>query len=422
MIVYVENRHAHGKNNSMFYWVRHMKLSDISVLFDCPHSTAPDEGEGYPLIRTPNVGKGRLILDRVHRVSKETYDIRNKRAIPRENDIIFAREAPAGNAALITKGQSVCLGQRTVLIRPNTDKVDARYLVYYLLDPHQQMKLLGYSHGATVGHVNIPDIANLTITLPDISRQKRIADIIDSFDNLIEINNKRIKDLEQMAENLYKEWFVRFRFPGHETAEFENGIPKGWIHCKFNEIYNTVRGVSYSSDEIDCDDGMDLINLKNIQAYGGFRKDGTKKYCGRYKSEQIVEKNSLVMGVTDMTQERRTVGSVALVPDLKGVISADLILLQSEISNVFSYYHFKVGGYSRLFSEFGNGANVIHLKPDLIRNQKILVPTNSLVNLFEKKATRITDQINNLEHQIDILIKQRNLLLPRLMSGKLEVE
>ena len=118
-IVYVENLLVYGKNNIIIFWVKKMILSDIAIIFDCPHSTAPDEGDGYPLIRTPNVGKGRLLLDGVHRVCEETYRIRNKRATPRENDIIFAREAPAGNAAVITKDQYVCLGQRTVLIRPN---------------------------------------------------------------------------------------------------------------------------------------------------------------------------------------------------------------------------------------------------------------------------------------------------------------
>ena len=106
-----------------------MVLEDVCELIaDCPHTTAPDEGKGYPLIRTPNVGKGRLLLEGVHRVSKDIYDKRNMRAIPQKDDIIFAREAPAGNAALIREGQEVCLGQRTVLIRPDCEKVFPKYL------------------------------------------------------------------------------------------------------------------------------------------------------------------------------------------------------------------------------------------------------------------------------------------------------
>ena len=116
-----------------------MQLNEIcEFIVDCPHSTAPDEGIGYPLIRTPNVGKGRLILDGVHRVSERVYVERTKRGIPQDGDIILAREAPAGNVALITNCEKVCLGQRTVLIRPNHELVNSEFLVYYLLAPNQK--------------------------------------------------------------------------------------------------------------------------------------------------------------------------------------------------------------------------------------------------------------------------------------------
>lgn len=96
------------------------KLKDVcEFIVDCPHTTAQDEGQGYPLIRTPNIGKGRFDLDGVHRVSEDIYKKRNLRATPQDNDLIFAREAPAGNAAIIKNGNKFCLGQRTVLIRPN---------------------------------------------------------------------------------------------------------------------------------------------------------------------------------------------------------------------------------------------------------------------------------------------------------------
>ena len=180
-----------------------MVLNDIcEFIVDCPHSTAPNEGEGYPIIRTPNVGRGRLILDGVQRVSKATYDKRNIRAVPQKDDIIFAREAPAGNAAIIRAGQEVCLGQRTVLIRPDKKKVCPQFLAYYILAPKQQYELLGTANGATVAHVNIPIIRNMQVNLPKIEIQERIAEILSSYDDLIENNKKQIKLLEEAAERL----------------------------------------------------------------------------------------------------------------------------------------------------------------------------------------------------------------------------
>lgn len=168
-----------------------MKLCDIcELIVDCPHSTAPDEGSGYPLIRTPNIGKGRLILEGVHRVCKAVYDERNKRAIPQENDLILAREAPIGNVAIVKKEQKVCLGQRTVLIRPNPNVVDSAYLVYYLLSPDVQHSFLGASSGTTVSHLNLSNIRNLEVSVPPISVQKRISRYLSSIDDLIDTNSQ----------------------------------------------------------------------------------------------------------------------------------------------------------------------------------------------------------------------------------------
>lgn len=402
-----------------------MILSDIALIVDCPHSTAPDEGEGYPLIRTPNIGRGRLLLDGVHRVSKEVYDTRNKRIIPQENDILFAREAPAGNAAIISKGQQVCMGQRTVLIRPDIEKVDPHYLVYYLLAPQQQSRLLGYSHGSTVGHVNIPDIKNLKVDLPDINTQRIISKQFMDLDNYIENINQRIKSNEYLIENIYKEWFVRYRFPGHEKVSFRNGVPDCFEYVKFADICTFVRGVSYASDEIEDESFVNLlINLKNINDYGGFRKENYKTFNGRYKKDQTVTKHDLVMAVTEMVQERRIIGYTGLVPSYDGecIISADLIKINSEIDNLFLFSLFTYGGGSRCFSQYGNGTNVIHLKPSSIRNVKLLVPCKNLIKKYVDIVSPMFDEIDNLRLQKENIIKQRDLLFPRVMTGRLQLK
>lgn len=350
-------------------------------------------------------------------ITKNGLNKSGTRLLP-ANTVLLSSRAPIGYLAIAKN--PLCTNQGFKSIICNERIVDPLYLYYYLKANLSYIKLFG--SGATFPEISAKTMNKIRVSIiSNVEKQISIAKTLLCYDSLIEVNNKGIKTLEQMAENLYKEWFVRFRFPGHENTEFENGIPKGWNYFKFSTVYKTIRGVSYTSEEIDCDTGENLINLKNIKAFGGFRKDGTKKYCGRFKQEQVVRKNDLVMGVTDMTQDRRTVGSVALVPDIEGVISADLILLKSSLSNIFSYYLIKAGGYSRLFSEFGNGANVIHLKPGQINNQKILIPSVDTINQFVKIVDKIINQINALEQKNDNLSKQRDLLLPRLMSGKLEV-
>ena len=220
------------------------------LIVDCPHSTASDEGKGYPLVRTPNIGKGRLIYDGMHRVCEDVYNKRNARAVPQENDLIFAREATAGNVALIQKGEKVCLGQRTVLIRPNQNKVNPAFLTYFLLAPKQQHNLLSTANGATVAHVNLPTIRNLKIDLPELPIQHRIATILSRYDSLIENYQKQIKLLEEAAQRLYKEWFVDLRFPGHEHTKIINGLPDGWIASNLGQLAEFKRGKTITRKEI----------------------------------------------------------------------------------------------------------------------------------------------------------------------------
>ena len=394
-----------------------MILSDIATIFDCPHSTAPDEGEGYPLIRTPNIGRGRLILDGVHRVCKDVYDLRNKRAIPQLNDIIFAREAPAGNAAVITEGQFVCLGQRTVLIRPNPSFVDAHYLVYYLLAPKQQIKLLGYSHGATVGHVNIPDIAKLPIELPELHVQRKIASIIEHYDNLIEVNNKRIKVLEQMAENLYKEWFVRFRFPGHETAEFENGIPKGWNVCRFSSIANVLSGGTPSTDHDEYYGGNIPFYTPKDSSDDYFVFDTISKLTEeglQHCNSQLYPKNTI------MITARGTVGNLNLLAKPMAMNQSCYALTSNTIPSQY-FLFFLIKREILKLRKMASGGVFDTIIVSTFDHIKVTIPDESLIMSFDRLVSPILDETYTLLKQNRNLIRQRDLLLPRLMSGKLEV-
>lgn len=157
-------------------------LELCEAIVDCEHKTAPTQSEGHPSIRTPNIGRGELLLDGVYRVSEETYQQWSRRAIPMPGDLILAREAPAGNVAVIPDGLQPCLGQRTVLIKPKREIVRPKYLMYELLSASMQERLLDHSTGATVQHVNMKDIRALPIPkLPSLSEQDRIVNLVESM-------------------------------------------------------------------------------------------------------------------------------------------------------------------------------------------------------------------------------------------------
>ena len=394
------------------------------MIVDCPHSTAKDEGAGYPLIRTPNIGRGRLLLDDVHRVSEEVYDKRNARAIPQDDDLILAREAPAGNVAIIKNGEKVCLGQRTVLIRPDKSKVYPDFLVYYILAPQQQYELLGTANGATVAHVNIPVIKSLPIELPSMEAQKKAADIMKTYDDLIETNQNQIRLLEEAAQRLYKEWFIDLHFPGCEEVEIIDGVPEGWKKIPLGNVLQVVRGRSYSSKELSDKEGVLMVNLSNIRPYGGYNRDQEKHYTGKVNDNQYVETHDLLMGVTDMTQERRTVGRVAIVPNLhaKAMISMDLIkLVPVAGSPLFYYALLNYGGYSEVISRFANGTNVLHLRPDVLDIVDAVIPDVRLQNSFVEFFKSIQNRLDVLQDEMIIAAEARDRLLPKLMSGEIEL-
>jgi type I restriction enzyme S subunit len=180
---------------------------------DCEHKTAPIVEEGIPSIRTPNIGKGKLLLDAVHRVSERTYRAWTRRAEPLPGDLILAREAPAGNVAVIPPGLRVCLGQRTVLIRPRRNMFEPEFLALALLHPRMQQKLLAHSRGATVQHVNMRDIRALDVgRIPPLSVQRAIVSVADKAsedsERLESVYQRKLAALEALKQSLLHQAFA----------------------------------------------------------------------------------------------------------------------------------------------------------------------------------------------------------------------
>ena len=392
-----------------------MILDDVCLLIaDCPHTTAQDEGVGFPLIRTPNIGKGRFKLDGVHRVSAQIYQRRNKRATPQDDDIIFAREAPAGNAAIIKNGDKVCLGQRTVLIRPNPQKIDPDFLVYYLLAPEQQHKLLSTAHGATVEHVNIPDIHNMNVdNLPNITVQCKVAGILSAYDDLIENNQKQIKLLEEAAQRLYKEWFVDLRFPGYETAKIVDGVPEGWRKTELNSLC-TVRKDTVVPTGIPT--GTTYIGLEHMPRndiclcnWG----DSSEVNSNKFKYQE----NDVLFG-----KIRPYFHKVGFALN-SGVASTDSIILRASdglwglllmtaSSDAFVDYTYQT---------CKEGSKMPRADWNQMKVYPVLIADDLTQEQFEKNIGTITQRIKVLAMQNRLLAEAHDRLLPKLMSGELEV-
>lgn len=182
------------------------------LIVDCEHKTAPTQKSGIPSIRTPNIGKGRLLLDGVYRVSETTYKEWTGRAEPQGGDLILAREAPAGNVAVVPDGMKVCLGQRTVLIRPRKSVLEPDYLAQLLLRQNSQRRLLAHSRGATVQHINMKDIRAFKITgVPSIDQQRhvvgRVNELFEIEDRMVAIYQRKLNALDELKKSLLHQAF-----------------------------------------------------------------------------------------------------------------------------------------------------------------------------------------------------------------------
>jgi type I restriction enzyme S subunit len=410
-----------------------MELNDLcELIVDCEHKTAPTQETGYPSIRTPNIGKGVFLLDSVNRVSEDTYRQWTKRAVPRAGDLIMAREAPVGNVAMIPPGLTPCLGQRTLLIRPDRTKAEPAYLNYLLNGPYVQALVQAKTNGATVPHLNMKDVRTLPLPiLPPIPVQRRIAGILSAYDDLIENSQRRIKILELMARALYREWFVHFRFPGCEDVPRVPSplgeIPQGWDVKKLGEVADTFRGRSYRSVDLADEGGLPFLNLKCLDRDGGFRRSGLKRYTGEFKDIQVAKKGDIVMAVTDMTQERRIVARAALVPTLDndfGIFSMDLVRVDPKpnFPKAFLYSLLRYSSFADEVKQHANGANVLHLSPDRITDYRFAAPPADLMGRFASFIAPVVEHIDTLESQNGSLRRTRDLLLPRLLSGQIDVE
>lgn len=181
------------------------RLADLcAAIVDCEHKTAPTEAVGIPLIRTSDIRGGRLDLAGARRVSPDTYREWTRRGEPHAGDLILAREAPVGEIGLVPEGQRVCLGQRTVLVRPDADFVDARFLLYRLLAPDAQHLMRSKAEGSTNPHLNVSDIRDLALPeLPSLEAQQAIGEALGALDDKIELNRQMNETLEAIAATLF---------------------------------------------------------------------------------------------------------------------------------------------------------------------------------------------------------------------------
>lgn len=294
----------------------------------------------------------------------------------------------------------------TIVVRAKPEKSDNTFLYFALTNKN----LNNYAGGAAQPLVTQGGLKQLEIALPDLPTQKQIADILSTYNDLIETNTRRIKILEQIAQAIYQDAFASYS---------GKSVPLG-------EAITTHRGKSYGSHELSETDGIPFVNLKCIDRDGGFRKSGLKRFTGKYKDTHKVVAGDIVMAITDMTQDRRIVARAARIPTLDGgfgVISMDLVKIEPKSGNDKDYIYslLRWSGFPDEVKNHANGANVLHLIPDRITDYKTHIAPADQQQEFGKKVRPMLDLIDKLELQNESLQQSRDLLIPKLVTGEIRI-
>jgi len=384
-----------------------------------------DDPNGVPVVMPKDIKDGRVDLVSAARITEHKAQTLARHFLA-SGDIIFPRRGDINKLAIIEDASSVFCGTGCLRIHTPSEGVVPKYLYYFLGQKRVAEWLEGRAIGSTMLNLNTSIMRAVEVEYPNYEAQKRIASILSAYDDLIESNRRRIVLLEEAARHLYKEWFVRLRFPGHEHTKITKGVPEGWEVTAFSEFADVLRGRSYTSAELRDDGGRAFVNLKCIDRFGGFRDAGIKGIEGDFKEKHMVNPGDIVMAVTDMTRDAMIVaqsGRISKTVEAGAIFSMDLVKIvpKSDIEMDWLYSMLRFSGFAFDVREHANGTNVLHLKPKYIEGWVGVLPSTQIRTWFAEAVQPIFTQIDNLQLQSRNAAKARDLLLPRLMNGSLAV-
>lgn len=373
----------------------------------------------YRYIRARDIKSGRITLDDTPYIDEGTRQ-RIKKYIINAGDIAITIVANIGDIGYANKDcDGINLTENAVRLTSfDENVVYPKYLAYYLAQPFIKTYMENLAAGAAQSKLGIYKIEKMKVELPRLSIQKEIVRIIEKFDRLIEFNRNRIKTLEQMAENLYKEWFVRFRFPGHETAEFENGIPKGWEYIRADKvIYFNPTLKSNSQQDFTIIPMEALSTTSMVLDSSCFIKQET------ITGKRSQNGDTLFAKITPCLENGKTGFVMGLADGEIAGGSTEFIVLRSKTLTPHYVYCIARSYYFRQTAILSmNGADGRQrVDEGKLKSTKVIQPTKMILDRFEKMVSPIFEVIYKLTQKNKVLAEQRDLLLPRLMSGKLEV-
>jgi len=400
------------------------KLSEICRLItDGKHGDCADElDSGFFFISAKDVKDGKIQYDDARQITRADFEDTHRRTRLEPDDILITNSGTIGRLAFVPDAEitrRTTFQKSVAIIKPDKSAVFPKFL-YYTFQAQLQY-LIEMAGGTAQKNLLLGDLRRFQCRVPSYSLQRKIAAILSAYDELIENNRRRIALLERLAEEIYREWFVRLRFPGHQKVKKVKGVPQGWEIKRISEVVNFRSGYSFKSETYTPAGKFGIVTIKNVQD-GYFIpecSDFIDEPPSNMKAHCVLHPGDVLMSLTG------NVGRVCHVYGTDLLLNQRVAKLESRLKegSQFVYYIFNNRSMIQLIENLSLGSTAqMNLSPIQLGKQKLVVPSSDLLKQFETAIQPVTDLKLNLLNQSQNLKITRDRVLPRLISGKLSVE
>lgn len=394
-----------------------VKLADCCLsISDGDHQPPPKAVSGVPFVTIANINKSNQFdFSDTMFVPKDYYDRLDSKRKAQVGDILYSVVGSFGIPVLIKEERPFVFQRHIAILRPN-ERINSAFLYYTMLSRDFYAKADAAAIGAAQRTVSLTSLRGMEIELPPLKVQETIASKLSVYDNLIENNQKQIKLLEEAARRLYKEWFVNFRFPGYEDTPIVDGVPEGWEKAPIDSRISLLSGYAFKSAQFDSSGEYKIVTIKNVKdgEFDGINTNRIVSIPGKIPKHCVLTDGDILLSLTG------NVGRTCIVNGNNYLLNQRVAKLQSDIP-AFTYCLFRSSDMFDAMNNLANGTAQQNLSPIRTGKISILFPADNLLEKFERIVGSMISKMLSLIKQCDLLIQARDRLLPKLMSGEIEV-
>ena len=379
-----------------------------------------EENSGYYFISCKDIFDGQINYKKARQITKADFEETHKRTMLEVDDILLTNSGTIGRMAFVTDREATTkttFQKSVAIIKPDKQKVLPRYLYYQLQNCVPQF--INSSNGSAQKNLLLSTMRTFQIEIEEnCEKQEKIANTLFAYDDLIENNQRQIKLLEEAAQRLYKEWFVDLRFPGHENTKIVDGVPEGWNWCKLEDAIQFDPKVTLTKERMKQFIPMSALSTSSMVLDESQFTETTSNSGSKFQNG-----DTLLARITPCLENGKTAYVSGLKSDEGAVGSTEYIVMRAKTINSYMVYllartdDFRQSAINSMSGSDGRQ----RVKSDKLKMLDYLHPTSELVEKFENVEEPIFEKIYRLSKQMQQAKQARDLLLPKLMSGEVEV-